>query len=357
MLHRLLLYSDIALPCWTRALLAGLTSAAACLVAGPFVIAWLRRMKVGEKTEKTPIEHEALRAKIAGKSGTPTMGGVLLLGAALLGTALWADPGCGVLLAAAACSLSLGALGAVDDLAKLRGRARTSRGLKVRHKIAVQFVVGAAFGLYLARHTALEGGPAGLTWLSPIGLMAGVAVAAVVWSGLVVATMSNATNVTDGLDGLLAGLGLMASSVLAVACLAMGRPESGVAWVAGSGELAVYCAALAGAAAGFLRFNRHPARVFMGDTGSLAIGGALAAVALAIRQEVLLGLIGLVFLAEFGSSLLQIGWFKVFGRRVLPMAPFHHIFEMRGVAEPRIVRGFYVFGAAAGVAGLGLLWF
>jgi phospho-N-acetylmuramoyl-pentapeptide-transferase len=357
MIHRLLVSMGIALPAALRAVLACATAAGVCLLCGPFVIAWLRRLKVGEKTEKTPIENAAMRARIAGKSGTPTMGGILLLGSLAAAVALWGDIANGALLAALACSLALGALGAADDLAKLRARSRTSRGLKVRHKLAVQGLIGAVLGLYLLRHTALTGTPAGLHHVSGMRLLAATTALAVIWAALVVATMSNATNVTDGLDGLLAGLTPMAAVVLAVGCVLAGRPGGDGAWVAGADELAVYCGALGGAALGFLWFNRHPARVFMGDTGSLAIGGGLAATALAARQEALLAFIGLVFLAEFGSSLLQIACFRLLRRRVLPVAPIHHIFEMQGAAEPRIVRGFYLFGAAAGAVGLGLVWF
>jgi phospho-N-acetylmuramoyl-pentapeptide-transferase len=259
-----------------------------------------------------------------------------------------------MLLMVLGCTLALGALGAVDDVTKLRGRTQTSRGLKVRYKLLAQGAIGAAVGLYLARRTLLDGHATGLQWLSGMRLAAGMAVASVLWAALVVATMSNATNITDGLDGLLAGLTPMATIALGAACLAAGRPSGEGAWVPGAAELGVYCGGLTGATLGFLWFNRHPARVFMGDTGSLAIGGGLAATALAARHEALLVFLGLVFLAEFGSSVLQIGWFKLFRRRILPVAPLHHIFEMHGAPEPRIVRGFYLCGAVAVAVGMGL---
>jgi phospho-N-acetylmuramoyl-pentapeptide-transferase len=224
---------------------------------------------------------------------------------------------------------------------KLRGLGHRGRGLRARHKLAAQFAVGALAGLALSTWapTPAHGLP------SPIVLAAGLPIVAAAWSALVVATFSNATNVTDGLDGLLAGLGAMAAGVLGIAC-----------WAAGAAESAVFCGAWLGACLGFLRFNRHPACVFMGDTGSLALGGGLAATALAAGHEVLLGVVGFVILAEFASSLLQIGWFKAFGRRILPCAPLHHTFQLRGDPEVRIVRGFYLCGAVTAFGALNLLW-
>lgn len=325
-----------------RAALAALTACATVLVAGGPVIARLKRAGMAEKTEKTPIEDDALRRAIAAKSGTPTMGGLLLLVGLLAGCAAWADLGNPLLPPVLGCVAALGALGLADDWLKVRGTGHTDRGLKVRHKLLLQGAAGAVVVLLLPE------GEAGLRgWVLPATLG---------WGALVVATMSNATNVTDGLDGLLAGLAAPAAAVLGGACWAAGTPlvaaRLGMTPVAGAAELAVLCAALAGACLGFLRFNRHPARVFMGDTGAMAIGGALAAVGLAAGQEVVMALAGLVFLAEFASSLLQIGAFRLLGRRVLPVAPVHHIFQKQGHPEPRIVMGFYVAGAAAALIGL-----
>ncbi|MGD2174319.1 MAG: phospho-N-acetylmuramoyl-pentapeptide-transferase [Candidatus Brocadiaceae bacterium] len=334
-----------------RALLAGLTAWAVCLVVGRPLLGRLRRLNVREKTEKTPIEDEQLRRSIAGKSGTPTMGGLILLAGMLAGVLAWADPANLLVAGVLGCTLAMAALGVVDDTAKLRGRTHTDRGLKVRHKLLIQGCVGALLGLLF-----LRAGGASPRVFSTGGAAMAFALA-LGWPALIVATMANATNVTDGLDGLLAGLAPLAGIVLGGACWAVGTPDVaarlGMGHVSGAGELCVFCGALTGACVGFLHYNRHPARVFMGDTGSMAIGGALAATALAAGQELVLGLAGLVFLIEFGSSLLQIGSFQLLGRRLLPIAPMHHIFQQRGVPEPRIVMGFYLAGVAAAVVGIG----
>ncbi|MHC5033732.1 MAG: phospho-N-acetylmuramoyl-pentapeptide-transferase [Planctomycetota bacterium] len=343
----------------TRSLLACGTALLVCLAAGRSMIAWLRRHNVGERTEKTPIEDEALRRRIATKSGTPTMGGLVVLGATLLACALWADPGNACVGTALFCTLALGALGMADDRLKLRASVRRARGLKARHKLAAQAVIGAGAAVLLLRHAPAAGGAVYRVPLIPAAGGAAVVLFAV-WGAFVVGTMSNATNVTDGLDGLLAGLAPLAAAALGAACYAVGTPalsaRLGMAQVPGAAELSVFCGALAGACLGFLWYNRHPARVFMGDTGALAVGGGLAAAALAARQELLLALVGMVFLVEFGSSLLQIGFFKLSGRRILPIAPVHIIFERRGDPEPRIVHSFYVCGVVAALVGLSLLW-
>ncbi|MCD6416094.1 MAG: phospho-N-acetylmuramoyl-pentapeptide-transferase [Planctomycetes bacterium] len=347
MLH--MLFSRIAASAGTgvalRAGLAALTAWAISAACARPILSWLARRSVREKTEKTPIEDENLRRSIAAKSGTPTMGGLILLSGLIGATVLWADLTNRLLLVALACACAMAALGVIDDAMKLSASARTDRGLKVRYKLLAQVCVGALLGL------ALLASPGGRQWALS-GLMRPLATLSfLAWSGLVVATMSNATNVTDGLDGLLAGLAPPAAIVLGAACWVSGMPDAalrlGVSHVEGAAELAVFCGALSGGCLGFLMLNRHPARIFMGDTGSMAIGGALGMVALAAGQELVMALAGLVFLIEFGSSLLQVGSYHLLGRRVLPMAPIHHIFQKRGYPEPRIVRGFYLAGLAA----------
>ncbi len=354
MLHRLL--PEALAGAGTRALLAGATALGVSLAVGRPVIAALRRLKAGERTEKTPIEDEALRRRIAAKSGTPTMGGLILLAGLAAGSLAWGKLGGVALPAALATAAVMALLGMTDDLRKLRGAGHRDRGLKARYKLIAQGIVGAALALALLRR-----GPAGYGPPLLSGMSAAATVLFVGWAAFVVAAMSNATNVTDGLDGLLAGLTPLAATVLAGGCWVAGNAQAaaglGFEHVPGAGELAVFCGAMAGAALGFLCFNRHPARVFMGDTGALAVGGGLAAAALAARHELLLAVVGLVFLAEFGSSLLQIGYFKATGgRRILPVAPLHHTFEMQGRPEPLIVRGFYLCGALAALLGVTLIY-
>ncbi len=342
-----------------RALFAAATSMALVLLLGRPAIACLRRMRVGERTDKTPIEDDELRGSIARKQGTPTMGGIFLLASVLVASLLWADTSSTGVLAALLCTVVLAGLGAVDDVLKLIARERTERGLKVRWKLAVQGLAGAGFAaLVLAegargtveRLSALRpGAPLPQSW-GALLFVAG--------SALLVATMSNSANVTDGMDGLLAGLGALLAVALGIACSAAGSARAaqalGITHVPSAAEAAVLCGAAAGACVGFLHYNRHPARVFMGDTGSLAVGGLLACAALAARQEAVLVVGGLVLLAEFGSSLLQIGAFKLFGRRVLPVAPAHYILQKQGHPEPSVVRCFYVGGIASAVCAIAL---
>ncbi len=332
-----------------RALLAALTALVACLATGPAILRLLARAGVGEKTEKTPIQDDELRRSIAAKSGTPTMGGFIVLAGLVPACLLWADVASALFWPVLGCTAAMGAVGFADDYLKLRGKGHTARGLKVRHKLLFQGLAGAGVGLALLQTDGPWQGLHGL-WLP----------AALLWAALVVATMSNATNITDGLDGLLAGLVPPAALAIGAACWAADSPASAaalnMAHVAGAGELAVFCGAMLGACLGFLRFNRHPARVFLGDTGSMALGGGLAAVALAARLELLLGIAGVVFLLEFASSLLQIGSFQLTGRRILPVAPLHHIFQKQGHPETAIVRGFYVAGLSAALLTFAFLW-
>jgi phospho-N-acetylmuramoyl-pentapeptide-transferase len=340
-------------PAWldgpaVRACLAAAVSCAATLVLGPPIIRRLAALNVRERTEKTPIEDKRLLQGIARKSGTPTMGGLVVLAGLASGCLAWADLSRPEVPAALGCAMTMGVLGCADDLGKLLVPGRAARGLKVRHKLLAQAAVGLVLGLWVARR--------GLPPSMARSLIPGpwAVVFFPLWASLVVASMSNATNVTDGLDGLLAGLAALASVSLAGACWAAGSAAAvgrlAAAPVSGAGELSVFCAAMAGACTGFLVFNRHPARVFMGDTGSMALGGGLAAAALLSGQELVLAVAGLVFVAEFFSSVLQVVSFHLLHRRMLPVAPVHHVFQLGGHAEPRIVRGFYLAGMFAALA-------
>jgi len=311
---------------------------AAALLAVP-MIARMRRKKIGERTEKTPIEDEKLRTQITAKAGTPTMGGVIIAAGLFVGCLLWGDLSDLYLWLAVVCFVSLAALGMADDWLKLSSGEHRARGLKVRHKLLIQAAIGGALGaVWFARaggRICVPYVPMARLWLPSLGAVL------IVWVALVVATMSNAANVADGLDGLAAGLGIVA---LVPLCFAASRPwhELGQPDVA---ELCVFCAALGGALLGFLWHNWHPARVFMGDTGSLALGGSIALVAVMARVELMLPLIAFVFLVEFGSSVLQVLWFRATGRRILPIAPIHHMFQRKGWPETHIVARFLIVGA------------
>lgn len=333
-----------------RVLGAALTAFVIAVVGGKWVIAWLRRENLRERTQKTPIEDEKLREQINAKSGTPTMGGLIIIAGLLPAVLLWSRLTNLYLWLALACFAALAVLGVVDDRMKLAGKGHRDRGLKVRYKLLIQGAIGCGLGMaYWHRLKVI--GPSGIPapllrdWILPLGPLV------IIWAGLVVATMSNAVNVTDGLDGLAGGLTLVALVPLGIMTYGSGK------WaIAGSDpglrELALFCAALGGAVLGFLWHNWHPARVFMGDTGSLAIGGGIGLVAVMSRVELLLPLLAFVFLVEFGSSVLQVLWFKATGRRILPIAPIHHLFQQKGWPERDIVASFLIIAAAAGMCAL-----
>lgn len=333
---------------------AMLTALLIGVFGGGRLIVWLRSRNLAERTEKTPIEDPALVARIAAKSGTPTMGGLIILAALAPACLLWGRLDNLYLWMALACFGALAAMGMADDWMKLTGRTHGDRGLKVRHKLLIQFAVGAALGLVYWLRLRSSGPPAWCPgawgrWLLRLGPLLAIA-----WVSLVVATMSNAVNVTDGMDGLAGGLTLASLAPLAI--LAYGPRLADLQGCdLAAQETALFCAALAGAVMGFLWHNVHPAQVFMGDTGSLAIGGSLGLVAVMVRADLLMPLIGLVFLAEFASSVMQVLYFKATGRRILPIAPLHHIWQQRGVPEQRIVARFWLVGLAAALTPLVLL--
>jgi len=336
-----------------------LTALLIAAVGGHLLVAWLRRMKVGERTDRTPIEDEKLRAQINAKAGTPTMGGIIILAGLLPAFLLWADLTSVYLWLAMGSFLAFAAIGFADDWMKLTGRGHRQRGFRVRHKLIIQAFIGVGIGVVVWQQAMAAGAQPGVSLpllgrgLLPLG--AGL----IVWVALVTATMSNAVNVTDGLDGLATGLSI-------VTVIGLG----GVALWAGSGlllapyglsegphaaEMLVFCAALFGALFGFLYHNLHPARVFMGDTGALALGGTFATVAVILRVELLLPLIAFVFLVEFASTVLQVLWFKTTGKRILPIAPIHHWFQQLGWREPNIVLLFCVVGILVAMASLAVL--
>ena len=339
-----------------RALLAACTAFTVSFATGGSIIKWLRRKGLTEKTDKTPIEDEYLRSQISEKQGTPTMGGLIIFAGLLAACLLWSDLARPALHSLLLCVVALAGLGAIDDVMKFTGETHTDRGVKARWKLLVQAAVGcAAAGLLWAR-----GGGAGLVGmvrhLSDSAWVVGPAVMA--WGALVVMVMSNSVNISDGMDGLTGGLSALTAAILAVACgfAARGYVLPLQSFAPEAGEAAVFCGALLGSSLGFLAYNLHPAQVFMGDTGALAVGGSLGVAAIAGGVEILLPIVAFVLLAELASSLAQIFAFKLTGRRILPVAPLHHIFQKRGINEPKIVAGFYAAGAVCALAGLALVF-
>jgi phospho-N-acetylmuramoyl-pentapeptide-transferase len=342
----------------TRVAMATLTSLLITFFVAPWFIRRARERQLGEVIrEDGPASH-------ASKKGTPTMGGALIILALSAGTLLWCDLTSPLVWPALLVTVGYGALGFVDDYLKIS--KRNKKGVPGRVKLLVQFVIGAGavawlfFGegwdpalrarlavplLNFDRHPILL----------PVGLYFVLALVFVVMG------TSNAVNLTDGLDGLAIGPVIIASFTFMLLSYAVGTSLGGfnianylgMPHIVGAGELAVFCGAIGGAGIGFLWFNTHPAQVFMGDVGALALGGALGFVALATKTELSLPIIGFVFVAEAVSDVIQVAYYKRTKRRVFLMAPIHHHFEKLGWPESRIVVRFWI--VAFGCAILGLL--
>ncbi len=330
---------------------------------GPKVIAWLKRLKFGQDYVDKAEASGDLVMRIIQKKGTPTMGGVLIVAALDIGGLLWAQWNELVLLTLLSVMVLAG-LGFWDDYMKIT--RQNNRGTTSLVKLSVQFILGGAIAGYLwifPKTTSL------ITEIQVPFFKAPVVTGAVVL-GLIIATLSivgssNAVNLTDGLDGLAIGCTLIVSFVFLVMSYIAGNVKISayllVPYVPGAGELTVCCAAMIGAGLGFLWFNCHPAQVFMGDTGSLALGGALGIMAVLIHQPLVLVIAGGVFVAEALSVLLQTGWFKLSrrwygaGRRLFLMAPLHHHFEKKGWYESQVVTRFYILGLLCAVVALSSL--
>ncbi len=332
---------------------AALLSFLAALLLGPSAIRWLTSRKLGERVDSAS---ERLNELHAAKQNTPTMGGVFIVAAIVLSTLICADHSSGWTWCGLFVALAFSAIGTRDDWVKLTTRRR---GLSARRKMilicAVSLIAAAGLSV-MQRGTAYHNHfmcPLGLTsWA--IGL-----VPFLLWAVFLLSGFSNAVNLTDGLDGLAAGCMVFAgTAVSALAYLSGHRllaEHLSIPHFIGAGELAVLGAATVGASLGFLWFNAAPAQVFMGDAGSLPLGGLLAFIALAIRQEWLLLVIGGVFVAEALSVILQVGSYKLTGKRIFACSPLHHHFQFRGMPETRIVIRFWIIAALLAIAGLATL--
>lgn len=341
-----------------RAAGAVVTALLVAFAAGPAVIRRLRRLRVGQIVrEEGPESHRH-------KAGTPTMGGVLIILSAVVSTLLWADLTNWYTGIALASLLYMGGLGFLDDWLKVV--RRETRGLVARYKMIGQAIFGLGLGSFLVG-VAFWPVPATSTMVPFFSDWS-----AVFWSPVYVLFVtavttgtSNAVNLTDGLDGLAAGLAAIACATFGVFAYLIGRVDTsaylGLFYLPGAGELAIFAVALAGAAGGFLWFNCHPADVFMGDTGSLAIGGALGVMAILLKAEFLLLIVGGVFVMETVSVMMQTSWFRYTkrkygeGRRIFRMAPIHHHFEKLGWTESRVVVRFWILGVMFAMIGFSTL--
>lgn len=334
-----------------RAAYAAVTALLIAFVFGPAVIRWLRHFRIGQQVrEDGPQTH-------LGKQGTPTMGGVLILIAILVPTLLFGNLENRSVHVALWATVWLGLVGFLDDYLRVVKGMR--KGLLGRYKLAGQILVGVAVGAIVLAYpqTFLPPTITTVPFLKFEYIDFGILFVPFVI--LVITGSSNAVNLTDGLDGLAAGLVALSGLALAGFCYVTGHARISdylnILFLPEAGELTVFCAALVGAALGFLWYNCHPADVFMGDTGSLALGGALGVVAVLIKREFLLALVGGVFVAEALSVMLQVTSFKLTGRRLFRMAPLHHHFELLGWPESRVVIRFFIAGMLLSLISLSTL--
>jgi len=333
-----------------RAILAALTALVIALVMGPGVIRWLREKKIGQTVrDDGPGTHLS-------KAGTPTMGGTLILMAIAAGTLLWGDLRSPYVWTVLAVTLGYGAIGFVDDYRKLT--RKDPKGLSARAKFLWQTAIAIVAASYLY---AIADQPQETALLIPYlkGMVIPLGAFFIVFTVLVVVGTSNAVNLTDGLDGLATMPAVLVAGALGVFAYAAGNAifsrYLGIPYVEGAGELLVFCAALAGAGLGFLWFNAYPAQVFMGDVGALALGGALGTVAVVVRQELVLVIMGGIFVLETLSVVIQVASFKLRGKRVFRMAPLHHHYELKGWAEPKVIVRFWIITVILVLVGLASL--
>lgn len=333
-----------------RAILGVLTALAIALLVGPGMIRWLERLKMGQS-----IRSDGPQSHLS-KAGTPTMGGALILVAIAVATLLWADLSNRYVWVLLSVTLLFGLIGWVDDYRKVV--ERNSRGLPGRWKFFWQSVVGLAAALFLhfTAESAVES-TLFVPFVKDVAIPLGWG--SILLTYLVVVGSSNAVNLTDGLDGLAILPAVMVGGALGVFAYAQGHfyfaDYLDVPYVAGSGELVIFCAALFGSGLGFLWFNAYPAQVFMGDVGALALGAALGMLAVMVRQELLLVVMGGIFVMETLSVIIQVASYKLTGKRVFKMAPIHHHFELLGWPEPKVIVRFWIITVVLVLIGLASL--
>ncbi len=329
---------------------AAITAFLISVIFGPYLIRKMGILKIREDVSKP--DSPRLYDLHQFKENTPTMGGVLILLSIIVSTALWADVFSAYVAIALGVVASLGLIGALDDIIKLR----RGKGLTIRNKLLLQALVGLAVGLSLwsfLRHT-----PWGTSIQFPFFKEATISLGVlyIIFAVVVLVGSSNAVNLTDGLDGLAVGCTTMVSLAFMVIAYVVGRADASrylfLIHVPDAGELAVFTAAVVGSCIGFLWFNCHPADVFMGDTGALPLGGALGYVAIVTKHELLLFIVGGVFVMEAVSVLLQIITFRLWGTRLFAIAPLHHHFQFKSWPESRIIVRFWIIGAILAIVGL-----
>lgn len=333
-----------------RAILSTLTALLIAILIGPTMIRWLQRMQIGQT-----VRNDGPQSHLT-KSGTPTMGGVLILAAILVSCLLWADLTNRYVLVTLFVIVAFGILGFVDDYRKVV--RKDPKGLIARWKYFWQSVIaiGVAFFLYfnasLPQETSLI-----VPFFKDVLPQLGVFFIVIAYFAIV--GTSNAVNLTDGLDGLAIVPVILVAGAFAIFAYVTGNANFSdylnIPFIPLTGELVIVCTAIVGAGLGFLWFNTYPAQVFMGDVGSLALGGTLGVLAVLVRQEIVLIIMGGIFVAETLSVILQVGSFKMRGKRIFRMAPIHHHYELKGWPEPRVIVRFWIISLILVLIGLATL--
>lgn len=334
-----------------RAVYATITAILICYIFGPPIIKKLRSLRIGEKVrEDTPPRHGS-------KAGTPSMGGLLILLAVFVSILLWGNLSNRYTILITISTFCYGLIGFFDDY--LKYVRKSSKGLRGRFKFAAQTILSAAIVFYIFFNLE-RGDETVLIYVPFINTpVFNFSYFYIPFAILLLVSTSNAVNLTDGLDGLAIGLLIFVFGAYAGLSYLTGHIKIAeylrIPYIPGSAELTVFCMSMLGAGIGFLWFNSHPAEVFMGDTGSLSLGGAVGLVSILIKKEILLLIIGGVFVAEALSVIMQVFSFKIFRKRVFLMAPLHHHFELKGWSESKIIVRFWIAGAMLALIALSTL--
>ncbi len=336
-LHKYFIFFNVFKYITFRTIYATVTALLLTLVLGPVIIKKLKELKFKQFVRSDgPASHLK-------KEGTPTAGGILILFSVMVSTCLWADMTNPYIWTVLFSMAAMGAIGFIDDLKKIT--KGNSRGISAKQKLFLQIIVGVAIAAFLYFQPGFDthlSVPFFKKFLPDLGIFY------IPFAVLVMVGSSDAVNLTDGLDGLAIGLVLIVSATYLLFSYITGHAGLSdylkIAYISGTGELTVFCGAMIGAGMGFLWYNAHPAEIFMGDTGSLALGGVLGTIAVITKHEILLAIVGGMFVVECLSVIFQVGSFKIRGKRIFQMAPLHHHFELKGWAEPKIIVRFWILG-------------
>ncbi|MEA1912648.1 MAG: phospho-N-acetylmuramoyl-pentapeptide-transferase [candidate division WOR-3 bacterium] len=332
-----------------RSAYAAITSLFLSLFFGRKLIAWLRRKNLTESISKW------IKSTHGEKEGTPTMGGLLIISSLLISVFLWCDITNRLILYLISITIWMGGFGMLDDYLKIK----RGKGFNVWTKIIIQVIPAGVIGLLLVLNPLRSGYETMTSSLFFKNVFINLGYFYIPFIILVIIGTTNAVNLTDGMDGLAIGLSSIIGGSFALVAYIVGNVNFSdylnILFISGTGEITVFCTAFLGSTIGFLWFNSHPAEIFMGDTGSLAIGGILGLIAVLLKQELLLPIIGGVFVIEAFSVILQVGSNKLRGKRILKMAPIHHHFHLRGWTEPKVVVRFWIWGIMFALLGLSTL--